>query len=143
MKKHERSSTEPLGLVVTGSRLGRYDVALALDAWVAKHGTPRLVIVGDQRGVDTQALEWVQKRGFDWAIERVRDGMDSPECFHDRNQRMVDHAQAGDHLLAFPMRGSKGTWDCFRRGVVAGLVCAEVTTWWFQKYTPEPKKELA
>ena len=118
-------------LVVTGSREGRADVERALDTWVMRYGIPQLVIVGDQRGVDTQAFEWAKERGYTFRRERVRPGQPSPACFHDRNQRMVDWAAPGDYLLAFPTAGSRGTWDCFQRGQRAGLICLEVTTSWF------------
>jgi hypothetical protein len=125
-----------LRLVITGSRHGRHDVALALDAWMARHGAPLLVVVGDQRGVDTQAKAWAEQHGFPFVQERVRKGQPWPHCFHDRNQRMVDHAQPGDHLLAFPLEDSRGTWHCFGRGKARGLVCADVNRWWFEKYLP-------
>jgi hypothetical protein len=125
-----------LRLVITGSRHGRHDVALALDAWVRRHGPPLLVVVGDQKGVDTQAWEWAKKHDYPWVREKVRQG-EWPECFYDRNQRMVNHGQRGDHLLAFPVQDSKGTWHCFARGKERGLVCAEVTRWWFERYPPQ------
>lgn len=36
-----------------------------------------------------------------------------------RNQRMVD--LGADVCLAFPLRGSRGTWDCVRRAQVARI----------------------
>jgi hypothetical protein len=125
-----------LRLVVTGTRYGRHDVGLALSAWVKKHGPPLLVVVGDQKGVDTQAKKWAEERGYLFVQEKVVKGQDWPQCFYDRNQRMVDHCEEGDHLLAFPVEASRGTWDCFRRGQLKGLVCAEATRWWFEKYMP-------
>jgi hypothetical protein len=38
-----------------------------------------------------------------------------------RNQAMVDAAEPGNWLLAFPSGESRGTRDCMRRGVERGL----------------------
>lgn len=124
-------------LVITGTRHGRADVNDALDMYIVTFGCPSGFIVGDQAGVDDNA--WFYARGVQSACDcvvfrvHVNQTLCSPDKFHDRNQRMVDRAGPGDHLLAFPDAKSRGTWDCFRRGQKAGLHCVEVKDGWVEK----------
>lgn len=111
-------------VVITGTRNGRADIAALLDRFVAEDGWPGLWILGDARGVDTQALEWLRVHGLtNFLIVHVDKATPSPQRFHDRNQRMVDMATGvgGAVCLAFPDRSSRGTYDCLRRAKAAGL----------------------
>lgn len=108
-------------LLITGSRHGRPDVAYWLDRWVDKHGRPSMVVLGDARGVDSQAREWCEKRGLRFSIIYAEWERLGKRAGPVRNQEMVDAAQPGDWLLAFPWGDSRGTRDCMRRGVERGL----------------------
>lgn len=114
-------------VVITGTRHGRADVEIWLSRFVAAHNydEPRF-IVGDAKGVDTQAWDWCGREGFDARRVHVATGTPSPKRFHDRNQAMVDLALprvAKSFCLAFPDDDSRGTWDCYRRALKAGLTC--------------------
>lgn len=131
-------------LVITGTRYGRPGVWDALDSWVNVFGPPRELILGGARGVDHQALEWARCQ--------VRDGLNFPIVFERaewlrfqkragpmRNLRMVQRADPGDHLLAFPkLRGdSPGTYHCHAAGLARGLLCALVmprSRWLYELY---------
>src|SRR5688572_25673070 len=108
-------------LAITGTRHGRADVVAVLDAWVAKHGGPAVVIIGDAPGVDKQASDWARAKGFlrsiyhaDWNAHGTKSGPI-------RNQAMANAMRKGDHCLAFPDKRSRGTWDCVRRMRAAGV----------------------
>lgn len=73
--------------------------------------------------MDRQALDYVRRHRWPFKYVAVVASMPSPQRFHDRNQRMVDLAESGDYLLAFPDADSRGTWDCYRRGKARGLKC--------------------
>lgn len=90
--------------------------------WVAgrlEHRAQITIVHGDARGADRIAdmiamqLGWeVERFPADWARLGRAAG---PE----RNHRMV---QAGaDMCVAFPMKGSRGTWDCVRQAFDAGI----------------------
>lgn len=109
-------------LIVTGTRHGRADLRAVLDAFVADHGEPDLVLVGDARGVDAQARAWAITRGLrhqvflaNWQAHGLRAG---PL----RNAAMVAAAEPGDWCLALPDARSRGTWDCVRRARARGLL---------------------
>lgn len=108
-------------LVVTGTRRGRPDVEDRLDAWVAQHGYPSRIVIGDAAGVDFQARRWAIERGVTWSVHvadwKGRGRLAGPE----RNQRMVDAAGPGAHLLALPDWQSVGTYDCIARARKAKL----------------------
>jgi hypothetical protein len=108
-------------LLITGSRKGREDVERWLDRWGAKYGQPELVIVGGAPGVDTQAELYASRAC--WKVRVVpapwqRLGARAGPV---RNQAMVDLCRSGDHCLAFPSLGSRGTLDCASRARAAGL----------------------
>lgn len=122
-------------LVITGTRWGRPDVWDALDAWVDTFGAPAMLVLGGQRGVDTQAAEWAlayayhRKLGHGFPVKTERPKRSSRSRAAEllaRNQRMVDWCEPGDHLLAFPHQDSSGTWHCHGLGVKAGLLCTVV-----------------
>lgn len=108
-------------LVVTGTRRGRPDVAYWLDRWARRYGLPEVLIVGDADGVDAQAVMWCGETRPLLQRVVVNPLLASPHRYHDRNQRMVDAAEPGDHCLAFPDPESRGTWDCVRRARARGL----------------------
>ena len=126
--------------VITGTRDGRADVWEALDLYRALFGDPYLVLGGDlndgrasQRGVDLQAYQWARARGVHGIIELAF--WDAGNAGPPRNTRMVRHAPAGHHLLAFPAVRSRGTWDCFRKGQKARLLAVVVEAGWAEQLT--------
>jgi hypothetical protein len=119
-------------LVITGTREGRPDVERHLDCWVEEHGLPRVLIVGCQKGVDSQAFAWGLRQGLSIAagtlIQEIArwhpNGRNSydPDAARARNVRMVNHCTVGDWCLAFPGPDSTGTWHCLARARARGLV---------------------
>lgn len=109
-------------VLVTGSRDWTDEAAIAR----ALEGAT-LVIHGGSGGADRIADDWARAEGVkrevfraDWARHGSRAG---PR----RNQAMVDFAcalrtNASVEVHAFPLPGSRGTWDCVRRARAAGLV---------------------
>jgi hypothetical protein len=110
-------------LLVTGSRdwnhLGVMIGAL-VQAWrdLGKPSHPVLVH-GAARGADSMAAQLWRLWGWptdphpaDWD----RHGRKAGPI---RNQEMVD--AGADLCVAFPLRGSVGTWDCVRRARAAGI----------------------
>lgn len=76
------------------------------------------VVHGGAAGADALAAWWARSVGVhaevhmaDWSLGKV--------AGHIRNQKMVD--LGADVCLAFPMQGSRGTWDCVRRAEKAGI----------------------
>lgn len=112
-------------LVVTGTRYGRPDVNYWLARWADRHGIPARMHVGDALGVDRQAYDWAVARGVDRLVFQANWAAFGKGAGPSRNQRMVDAAEPGDWLLAFPMGESRGTRDCMRRGVERGLRVVE------------------
>lgn len=118
-------------LLVTGTRWvdhrGRPDVDAWLTRWQRRYGEPDLLIVGGASGVDTQAALFALRAGWRRPhvepVSRAEWRAVGPRAGHDRNQRMVDLCEPGDHCLAFPsyVERSRGTWDCVSRARAAGL----------------------
>lgn len=125
-----RSDADVLRVLVTGwqswPQLFAFVVGERLDAVRAQFPEPVLVVVQGEcpyGGVDRWAKEWAVNVGVEGRVE--------VECFPAdwkrlgkragvvRNSRMV--AEGADLCLAFPGPGSKGTWDCARRAVDAGI----------------------
>jgi hypothetical protein len=121
-----------VNLLITGTRAGRPDVWWYLGVFLHKHGMPDKVVLGDARGVDTQATRWARRHvSHDRIIiERAawRDpltGLRDSYGGHKRNQKMVDHCGPGDWCLAFPHpQRSPGTLDCIERAKLRGMSVA-------------------
>lgn len=108
-------------LLVTGSRDWTDETLLRsrltffadlLDIWAVVHGACPI-------GADAMADQVARDLGLevyrfpaDWVTKMRKAG---PE----RNQVMVDNGAV--LCLAFPLPGSKGTWDCIRRAQAAGI----------------------
>lgn len=115
-------------LVFSGSRFGldarwRQHVWTCADAWVEVFGPPRIVFEGEASGVDTHAKAWAKFRGFvvepfyaDWKTFGNAAGIY-------RNEFMMDAADPGDHLLAFPhlTKPSPGTHHAITYASANGL----------------------
>jgi hypothetical protein len=111
-------------LLVTGTRYGRDDVREVLDAWVAQHGVPELVVLGDAGGVDKQALWWCAERDYRFLVRRAEWGKHGNAAGPRRNAAMVACCKPGDHCVAFPNQTgpSRGTENCVALARAAGLV---------------------
>lgn len=120
-------------LLVSGTRSGRPDVESVLDAHVAEHGKPFLVIIcGDWdekknratfRGVDRQAREWAKRRGLKFIEVLAHWEMHGDAAGPIRNTYAVGHCFEGDHCVAIPdpTGPSKGTRGCAALAERAGL----------------------
>ena len=121
-------------ILITGSRHWTDRTALAsamsraltyLGSYIgANHSA--VLVHGGAKGADAVAADiadnwgWtVEEHPADWDADGRRAG---PL----RNQRMVD--AGADIVLACPMPGSKGTWDCMKRAVEAGIPVYIVNT---------------
>lgn len=110
-------------ILITGSRdwTDRDTMRGTLMIWLQKlrpKGRDVVLIHGGARGADSMAAAiwrgWggsIECYDADWILGRVAGLI--------RNQRMV--SLGADICLAFPMPGSRGTWDCVRRAHEAGI----------------------
>lgn len=104
-------------ILVTGSRDFREKEVLR-EALIL-YG-PGLVIEGRAKGADLLARQVASELGWpkgeshpaDWTRHGLKAG-------NLRNQEMVD--LGADVCLAFPLRGSRGTWDCAARALRARI----------------------
>lgn len=114
-------------VIVTGSRLWprefehRHVIESALSKCAPSH-----VIHGGAAGADTDAAFWARMHGV--AVTGVPYfGHKGKAGGHARNAVLIEiglayrHAGADVRVLAFPTAESRGTWDCVRRAVKAGL----------------------
>lgn len=91
----------------------------ALTAQIREHGPCMFVHGANPRGADAfvdslcrgLSHATVERHPADWKLGKI--------AGHLRNQQMVD--LGADACLAFPMPGSRGTWDCVRRAEAAGI----------------------
>jgi hypothetical protein len=91
-------------------------VATVLDGEIRGHIT---VVHGEcvYGGVDLWAAEWAAKWG-PLATDEPHPARLFPSP-PDRNSHMVQ--LGADLCIAFPAKGSRGTWDCLRKAVDAGI----------------------
>lgn len=113
-------------LVVSGSRDGHPHVSQVLDRWVAKHGAPELVVLGDAFGVDAGARSWAIARSHRHQVHRADWLTHGRRAGPMRNLAMVQAGRIAGHLVAFPVGESRGTRDCMRQALAAGLTVFEV-----------------
>lgn len=112
-------------VIVTGSRnwadWEKLYAALMDEYRGWSYDTMTVVHGGCPTGADAMAEQWVKHHNLfaksdiyeaDWEQYGRAAGPI-------RNQRMVD--DGADIVLAFPLGGSRGTWDCVRRAGLAGL----------------------
>lgn len=109
-------------ILVTGSR--KYSDREAFDRVVrAALGQRELsgvvMVSGAAKGLDRIAEDWAKDNGV--RVERYPADWDryKLEAGSKRNQIMID--TGADVCLAFPMKGSIGTYDCIRRAKSAGI----------------------
>lgn len=111
--------TDSYRVLVTGSRDYTDTESMALALAAIQHEERSMVLVhGDARGADRAAAHAARSLG--WATEaHPADWSRGRGAGPARNQHMVD--LGADLCLAFPLPGSRGTWDCVRRAKAAGI----------------------
>lgn len=114
--------------VITGSRRGHPLVTKWMEAFVERRGPTRFIL-GDAKGVDKFAMLTCQWHEWPMLAFRVDEKLPSPERFRLRDALMVESAQPGQFLLAFPREDSKGTWLTYRLGEKRGLQCFAAPVW--------------
>ena len=102
-------------LLITGSRDWSDRRAIR---WALLLRGPGTVVHGAARGADRIAGQIGAELG--WPVEaHPADWRRGRGAGHLRNQAMVD--LGADLCLAFPLPGSRGTWDCVRRANAADI----------------------
>lgn len=105
-------------VIVTGSRHWTDGLTIAVELHRLPPG-PVTILHGDARGADEIASRLAESMCMDvkeYAADWTTHGNAAGPI---RNQQMVD--AGADLCLAFPLPGSKGTWDCVRRCRKAGI----------------------
>lgn len=114
-------------ILITGSRdwadWHRVQIAIREALFAYQDSRDRLsdavVVHGGARGADACAAVVAPRMGLRTEEHRADWARDGKAAGPLRNQRMVD--LGADVCLAFPMPGSRGTWDCVRRAEAAGI----------------------
>jgi len=119
-------------ILVTGSREWKDapDVREHFRACLlAQSTTPGILVHGGQRGADLIMATVAAALGWEirpYPVDPARDGS-WPEAGPKRNARMLrdEHLENErvDLCLAFPLPGSRGTWDMLRKANHAGIRC--------------------
>lgn len=120
-------------ILVTGSR-DWTDVDLVREALLAYAVQDACVLRhGDARGLDRIAAGVAHELG--WTVETYAAdwGRLGRQAGHVRNQQMVD--AGADVCLAFPLPGSRGTYDCAARAIRA-----DIPVEWVPKLVPETRR---
>ena len=112
-------------ILVTGSRnwTDRWAMEGALGEVIG--GDPAVILHGDADGADALAsyiiIEWAKDCGI-WGLERFPADWDKhgKAAGPIRNAQMLTEGKP-DICLAFPLPGSKGTWDMIRKANEAGI----------------------
>ena len=119
--------THPLRIIVTGSRHARNAHGDAILYWLRGFPAGTVVVHGGADGVDTLAGHAARYHGYrveewpmDWQAARRILGPRWKLAGPLRNAWML-HAAPTDLVLAFPLPGSKGTWDMIRQAHNAGV----------------------
>lgn len=108
---------KPVRVIVTGSR-----------EWTNKHEMRRVlgglplgstVVHGGARGADSIADEVARELGLEVEVFPADWEQYGKRAGHIRNQQMVD--AGADYCLAFPLPGSRGTYDMMERAERAGI----------------------
>lgn len=104
-------------ILVTGSRhRPAIDVQRVLDRYVDAVSE---LVVGDATGADEAAREWASMHDVKFSEFTADWQANGKAAGPIRNQQMVDYG--ADLCLAFPMDGSRGTWDCVNKAKNAGI----------------------
>ena len=104
-------------IMITGSRnwINRKTISDTLEAYGGKH----TLIHGGARGADRLSGEVAELRGWDVEVFPAKWDKYGKSAGSIRNQEMIDSSP--DIVLAFPLRGSRGTFDAIRRAKAANI----------------------
>lgn len=117
--------SEQYVILITGSRdwTDKERMADFIELHLCTHYVlcPVVIRHGGARGADQLAGELARENGDIEDPHPVSDEewRKSRGAGHARNARMV--AMGADVCIGFPMPGAKGTWDCLKRAVDAGI----------------------
>lgn len=89
-----------------------------------------LFVLGDARGLDTEAKEVCEELGRPFIVEEAHWALLGKYAGHERNGRMLDHLEEGDRVFAFHdnLDGSKGTKNCVKQALDRGMQVCSVTS---------------
>jgi hypothetical protein len=89
-----------------------------------------LFILGDARGLDTEAKEICEELGREFIVEEADWERYGKGAGPERNGRMLDHLEEGDWLYAFHDSPStaKGTKNCVKQAKERGINVWRVTS---------------
>lgn len=98
-------------ILITGSRYyPAIEIRTVLDRY---KGAVEEIIVGDATGADEAARAWAKDNNVKLTVGVADWNKYGKGAGPRRNQWMVDHDP--DLCIAFPVKGSRGTWDCVKR----------------------------
>lgn len=113
-------------ILVTGSRHWTDEAALASAMvralrwlWPEKGQQGVVLVHGAAKGADQMAARLAAQHGWEVEAHPADWGAHGKGAGPQRNQAMVD--AGADILLVCPVPGSRGTWDCMKRAVEAGI----------------------
>lgn len=119
-------TAEPRRILITGTRIEptvRQRDQISAHLMTAVDVGPEVEIVfvhgACPTGVDAFVDEWARRYGAIREPHPARDFGSWPSCGPKRNAHMV--SLGADLCLGFPGPASRGTWDCLRRAVDAGI----------------------
>jgi len=120
-------------VVVTGSRdytEWRY-VCSTLDEVHRRSGPITEIRHGAMCGADALASKWAHLRKVNVRPFGAQWGDDGDDAGPMRNRAMLNAGPKPDLVVAFPLPGSRGTWDCVKaakqRGIATFIAGIEVT----------------
>ena len=112
------SSEKSIRLAVVGSRNYSQEfeeyIFEKLDLFLDSHprGSIEVIISGGAKGADSIARKWANERGFELVEYHANWGKYGRSAGPRRNTLIVNDCT---HLVAFPLTGSRGTWDSVRK----------------------------
>lgn len=121
---HSHSGSEGIRLAVVGSRNYSQEfeeyIFEKLDLFLDSHlprGSVEAVISGGATGADSIARKWANERGIE-IIEYLAEWKKYGKSAGPRRNTLI--VNDCTHLVAFPLKGSRGTWDSVRKGKKGG-----------------------
>ena len=108
-------------LLVTGSRNWRdADLLFEVLDEINEDQHIECIIEGEAPGADQLARAWAERHHVPVRAYPANWQKHGKAAGHIRNQQMLVEGQP-DHVVAFPMRDSKGTWDMVNQAMAAGV----------------------
>jgi hypothetical protein len=104
-------------VLITGSR--NFKDRDAMVAALEGYDDDTVIVHGGARGADRLAHDVAFAMGYSIALFSADWNKHGKAAGPLRNQAMVD--AGADVCLAFPLPGSKGTWDCVKRALRADI----------------------